>query len=535
MNAFRAGFSQYVALARGELRLTFKGAPAFAWRALIMMAWALAAVVAGSLVGVFATTLPPMVMAGYVAVFGLLLLWVAPDLPIVSDVWLRRMFFLALVVLFCTPMYYTVQVASLPWISARRLVTFALVALSAIVFATSPDARQRIIDLVKANKLIAACVFGFPIAAFLSVFTSIAPLESLNAIVSTLIEGYIPFLAALYVIRTKDDVTLTVTIILFCALFNSSIGVMDFVLHKHVMVSLIPKSMLMTLVADNPSLQVLSWDWVRNGQFRAISVFNTSLNFGEFEAMTAPVAAVFIVYGRSFGRVALGVVTLAACLIGMFASGARGGFSSAIVAFGFLSILWTLRRAGNRSLKTAIAAVSASAGIAVVILAVLFVGQVHKRVLGGGADQASNDGRRMEWQLGMPQILANPVTGHGFGNAGTIIGFYPPGYVFPTVDSTVLSTLAETGVVGLVTFFGIFLASIRTGSKRYLTDLSWEGSLMGGLAASLTAYTTYRLVLTVNENGLLTYVLVACIMALNFDFLRRKASVKRGHIEGSTS
>ena len=120
MNAFRAGFSQYVALARGELRLTFKGAPAFARRALIMMAWALAAVVAGSLVGLFATTFPPMVMAGYIAVLGLLLLWVAPDVAIVSDVWLRRMFFLALVVMLCTPMYYTVQVASLPWISARR-------------------------------------------------------------------------------------------------------------------------------------------------------------------------------------------------------------------------------------------------------------------------------------------------------------------------------------------------------------------------------------------------------------------------------
>ncbi len=525
MNAFRAGFSQYVALSRGELRLTFKGARSFAWRALIMLAWALAAIVAGSLVGLFATTFPPMVMAGYVGVFGLLLLWVAPDVLIVSEVWVKRVFFVAFPVLLCIPMYYTVQVADLPWISARRLVTFALVMVSVIAFATSPDARRRIIVLVKANRLIAACVFGFPIAALLSVFTSISPSSSLSSIVVMLIESYIPFLAALYVIRTVDDVALLMTIILFCALFDTSIGVLDFIKHKHVMVSLVPEDYLTYLIANNPALEGLIEDNMRNGAFRASSVFNTGLNFAEFEAMIAPIAAIFIVHGRTFGRIVLGAVTLAACVVGIFVSGSRGGFASVIVGFGLLSILWAFRGADRKNLNTVIAGVSVSVGVVLVILAVLFVGQVHKRVLGGGGDQASNEGRRIQWQLARPQILANPITGHGFGNAGTIVGFYPPGGLFPTVDSTVLSTLAETGALGLIAFFGTYLASIRTASKRYLANLSWAGALMGGLAASLTGYTTYRLVLTVNENGLLTYVLVACVMAVNFDLVQHKAQV----------
>ena len=151
-----------------------------------------------------------------------------------------------------------------------------------------------------------------------------------------------------------------------------------------------------------------------------------ALNFAEFEAMIAPIAAVFIFYGgrfpprRSRGR------DLGGVLGRNFRFRRAGAFASAIVAFGFLSILWVERSADPRSLKSAIAAVSTSAGIAVVILAVLFVGQVPGRVLGGGADQASTDGRRIEWQLAMPKILANPVTGNGFGNAGFIVGYYSP-------------------------------------------------------------------------------------------------------------
>ncbi len=146
MNAFRAGFSQYVALARGELRLTFKGAPAVARRALIMLAWGVGAIVAGSLVGFMAITLPPMATAAYVGVFGLVLLWVAPDVPMVSDKLLRRFFFIALVVSLCTPMPTIRSSRRLPWISPRRIVNYALIGTSAFSFRPrrTPDDESQI-------------------------------------------------------------------------------------------------------------------------------------------------------------------------------------------------------------------------------------------------------------------------------------------------------------------------------------------------------------------------------------------------------
>ena len=184
MNAFRAGFSQYVALARGELRLTFKGAPAFARRALIMLAWGVGAIVAGSLVGFMAIALPPMATAAYVGVFGLVLLWVAPDVPMVSDKLLRRLFFIALVVSLCTPAYY-----SFHGISPRRIANYALIGFAALLFSTSPDARRRIADLGRANRAIGACLVGYVFVSILSILTSIGPVSSLSAVVQTSVEA----------------------------------------------------------------------------------------------------------------------------------------------------------------------------------------------------------------------------------------------------------------------------------------------------------------------------------------------------------
>jgi hypothetical protein len=54
----------------------------------------------------------------------LVLIWVTPDLPISLRAPITITFFLMLVVNICVPYYYTVQVAALPWISARRVTRF---------------------------------------------------------------------------------------------------------------------------------------------------------------------------------------------------------------------------------------------------------------------------------------------------------------------------------------------------------------------------------------------------------------------------
>jgi len=200
MGAIRASFAQFVAVARGEMRLTFAGAPALGWQVLISLAWGLTAIVLGCVIGLMAVVLPPMSVFGVVGLAALVLLWVMPDLNTEPYKLIRRMFFVALVVDLCLPTYYTIQIASLPWISARRVATFPLIVLFAVTYASSRDAREHIARVVSRNRLLALCAFGFPVMAFVSILTSKNPTASLNGVSDVLIEWYFPFVAFLYVI-----------------------------------------------------------------------------------------------------------------------------------------------------------------------------------------------------------------------------------------------------------------------------------------------------------------------------------------------
>ena len=81
MGAIRASVAQYFAVARGEMRLSLAGAPAFMRRALTILSWALTAILLGCLIGLMAVVLPPMSVFGVVAFAVLILLWAMPDCP----------------------------------------------------------------------------------------------------------------------------------------------------------------------------------------------------------------------------------------------------------------------------------------------------------------------------------------------------------------------------------------------------------------------------------------------------------------------
>ena len=65
-----------------------------------------------------------------------------------------------------------------------------------------------------------------------------------------------------------------------------------------------------------------------------------------------------------------------------------------------------------------------------------------------------------------------------------VIGFYYPGATTPTVDSYVLSLLADVGIPGTLFFFGAIVFSIWTAGRRYIVDLSDTGVVAGALGCS---------------------------------------------------
>jgi O-antigen ligase len=484
-----------------------------------IVAWTVASIALGVILGFSAVILPPMGAFAIVAAAGLVLLWVMPDLPLVSSRLIRGAFFVMVVADLIIPFYYTVQFSGLPWISVRRVATFALILPFLVAVAASSEVRQQIMERVRASLLIFICAAGFLAVAALSVLTSISPTESTSALVDAILSWYVPFFAMIYIARDKNDIVFLLKIICVCAIFNTGAGVVEFFLKHRFFVDIFPKGMLATMIENNPTLANLlpNPQDFRNGLFRASSTFVTPLSFGEFQIIVIPIGLFFFLHRETLFERALGGAVAFGGIVGIFCSGSRGGFVGVIASVAVFVTFYSIRKAvsSRGSLVPAIAALLGIIGFGCVIGVIMLSHQVHDMVLGGAAQSSSTDARYLQWAAGTPFIKSNPITGHGFGLGGLIIGL-------GQIDSYILSLVVETGVLGLVFFLGLLVLPVWYGLRNYLSDMSESGALAGALACSFIGFIMNRLVLSQKENHMLIFSLLAIVIVLNYELVRKR-------------
>jgi O-antigen ligase len=179
--------------------------------------------------------------------------------------------------------------------------------------------------------------------------------------------------------------------------------------------------------------------------------------------------------------------------------------------------IWSIRRAtqSRGSLAPAIAGLSGFILVSCLVSLLLLSHTFHDMVLGGAGEANSTQARYDQWRMGIPLIMANPITGHGLGAGGGVISDY-------TIDSYILSLVLETGVPGLVFFVGMLLLPIWYGLRAYVTDPSEYGAASGALACSFIAFTANRLVLSQHENHMLIYSLLGIVVVLNYQRSRTR-------------
>jgi O-antigen ligase len=524
----RFALSQIASVAMAETRLAGRATHDALRHLAPIVAWAVASIVLGVVVGLAAVILPPLGAFGIVAGAGVVLLWVMPDLPLVSPGLIRKAFFVMMIADLSVPFYYMIQFSGLPWISVRRLATVALIALFLTAVAVSSDVRLHITERIRASLLIFICAAGYLVMAALSILTSLIPTESASVLTDTVLSCYVPFFAMIYIVRDKDDVVFILKIICICALFNTGAGIVEFFLQHRFFLNIFPKSMLATIIQNNPAMQNLlpGPSDFRNGLYRAASAFVTPLSFGEFEIIVIPIGLFFALHRKSLFDRALGWAAVFGGIVGIYCSGSRGGWVGIIASVSTFVAIWSIRKAmkSKASLAPATVGLAGAIAFAAVIGAVMFVGRVHTIVLGGGAEAGSTEARHMQWIAATPFIKSNPITGHGLGLGGAIIQ--------SSIDSYVLSLLVETGLPGLVFFTGLLLLPIWYGVRNYLADMSESGAVAGALACSFIAFTANRLVLSEKENHMLIFSLLAIVVVLNYEYARKRVPERLSRSKG---
>ncbi len=182
-----------------------------------IVGWTVAAVSLGILVGFSAVILPPAGVFIIPSIVGLVLLWAMPDLQAVPRKAVRKLFFVVLVADLCVPGYYAIAGVGLPWISVRRLVTFLLVAVFALVVSGSSADRARIRERLAAAKSISICAIGFLVMIGLSIVTADAPVAGISPSVDAFLTWYVPFFVVIFVIKDQQDFEKVFRIICMCA------------------------------------------------------------------------------------------------------------------------------------------------------------------------------------------------------------------------------------------------------------------------------------------------------------------------------
>ena len=514
----RFALSHFASVAMAETRLAGQAVPSILRNLAPIVAWSLASIALGVVVGLAAVILPPLGAFGIVAAAAVVLLWVMPDLPLVAPGLIRKAFFIMLIVDLSIPFYYMVQFPGLPWISARRLASFALFAPFLTAIAASSDVRRQIAERIRASRLLVICAAGYLAMAALSIPTSVLPTESLSGLIDAILSWYVPFLAIIYIARGTDDAIFILKIVCVCALFNTAAGLVEFRLQHRFFIDIFPGGVLATLIENNPTLQTLlpSAADFRNGLFRAASIFVTPLSFGEFEIISIPIGLFFALHREKLSERVLGWSVVFAGFIGIFISGSRGGWVGVMLSLAVFVAIWSVRQAmkSKASLAPAISGLVGAIAFATIILLIFASHAVHDMVLGGAAQAGSTEARYGQWIAAIPFMKANPITGHGFGLGGYVIE--------SSIDSYVLSLLIETGIPGLMFFTGLLLIPVWYGLRSYLSDVSEAGAAAGAVACSFVAFTANRLVLSQKENHMLIFSLLAVAVILNSEISRKR-------------
>jgi O-antigen ligase len=340
---------------------------------------------------------------------------------------------------------------------------------------------------------------------------------------------YVPFVAAIYVVKNKDDSILMLKIVCFCALFNSAAGIVEFRYQHRIFLDIFPKSMLDAFVEANPTIAGFL-DVSKNfseGSYRAASIFATPLSFAEFEIMVIPIGLFFALHRERLFERCLGWMVVIGAIGGILVSGSRGGYVGFLVSMAAFAGAWAVRKAqtDKASLAPAFVGLLAALSFGTVLMAVLFTHRGHDMVLGSGDEAASTEGRWVQWAAALPIIKTNPITGHGFATGGADIAM--------SIDSYLISLLLETGVPGLVFFIGICCLPIWFGIRNYIYDLSEFGAVAGALACSFIAFALYRLVLSQRENNMFQFFLLGLVVVAIYEYQtkniaeRQRYGVKR--------
>jgi hypothetical protein len=482
-------------------------------RALLTIAVVLTCLLYGVTYAVVTPILLPVLLSPIVALL-FLVVWALPDTNKPPIAAMELFFFATVATMSLWPNYIAIALPGMPWITVTRLTGFPFAFFLAVVASTSRDFRKKIIASVGAAPIVARLLIAFTVIQLASILLSNNKSESVQKLVMALIYWTGMFLAAAFLFLRPGRAAAFAKILWAVSIPIGAMTLIEYKI-KHVLwAGHIPS--FLKIDDENVRGVLLGGGRAFTNKYRAKATFTTSLGLAEYMALTAPFIIHYVLNGKTLVMRAAAGASVPFVIVVILASGSRLGMVGIGLAVAIYGLVWALlRRRRHPGDLLASAITYAYPAFSVIgLLAILFVGRLHKMFLGGGAQTSSTEARITQWHMGIPLIIRNPF-GYGIGRGAETLGYFDPGGTL-TIDSYYLLILLEYGVVGFIVYYGMFAVAIVTGLHWgiKLSEQESEESLLIPSAIAMAAFLVIKGVFSNTDNHSTAFISLGMICAL---------------------
>lgn len=458
------------------------------------------------------------------AIFGFVIIWMLPNTERAPKRMLAGLFWGFVGAQLLWPDYLAIDALGLPWITALRIFSFPMLLVLLISLSVSPTLRSELAAIIGAVSTIWKMLVVFLFFAVISIpFSRDVPGSIDKLVVALLYWGMIFFVSA-YVFAQPGRMMrflwlLWATVIVLCllGLWEQRISRVPWAGHIPGFLTIEDEVVQRILTGSSRSA---------TGIYRVQSKFTTPLGLSEFLAMVTPfVLHIAITARHTVSRVAA-IANIPLIFYVIVATDSRLGIVGFFLSFLFYLLAWGfVKRAQHKQSLVGTAVLLAYPAVLLAFVAsTMFVPRISSMVWGSGAQQASTDARKEQYNTGIPLVLRQPW-GYGLDQAAERLGFTNPAGIL-TIDTYVLAIALDTGVIGLIAYFGMFIVAIYAGGMATQLARDQETLLLMPLVVALANFLVIKTILSQADNHPLVFVMLGATVALVYR-VKRDAAQER--------
>jgi len=439
-------------------------------------------------------------------------IWALPTRERVPTGFLRWLFMGVLVSIVAWPVYLAIALPGLPWITMTRVFIIPLTVAFLVCLSLSREMRNEMKEVLSANRLPVRLLLLFVLLQFLSIFFSGNPFDSFEKFLIDQIYWTAMFFVACYLFRDQRMLIAWSWLLIALAAFTCAIGIWEWRLGHVPWVGHIPSFLQ---ISDDSVLRALAGS-TRGGAIahRVQSTFAVSLGFGEYLALTTPLAIHFAIEGKNMWLRAVAALMLPVIFFTMMISGARIGSVGFVLAVILYTGSWAIERWSTD--RRSILGPAMTLGypvIAGLMLAMTFVsGRLRQIVWGGSNTEGSNQARIDQFHMGWPKVLEWPL-GQGVGQGAIALG-YTGDSGFLTIDTYPLRLALEYGLLGLVVFYAFFITGAVRGFPIGFRARDPQLKMLLPLSIALAVFLFGKTVYAQESNHPIPFMMMGGVCAL---------------------